>query len=192
MPLPSMGLLLSDKQKTTSLLLKSGAKIDEINTVRKHLSDFKGGRLAEKLHPATVLSLIISDVVGDKLESIAAGPTVPDDTTYGDAYTILQERGLWRAVPSSVRKRIQRGKEGKVPETPKRSSRIFKRVHNVLVGTNKELCQAAAEVLEKRGYHSLIISTRLQGEAREVGKVLASICAVIYDNKLPVAPRAAL
>jgi len=192
MPLPSTGVLLSDKQKTTNLLLKSGAKIDEINAVRKHLSDFKGGRLAEKLHPATVLSLIISDVVGDKLESIASGPTVPDDTTYADAYTILQEHGLWRTVPSSVRKRIQKGKEGKLPDTPKKSSRIFKRVHNVLVGTNEESCQAAAEVLKKRGYHSLILSTRLHGEAREVGKVLASICADIHENQHPVAPRAAL
>jgi len=192
MPLPPKGILLSDKQKTTNLLLKSGAKIDEINAVRKHLSDFKGGRLAEKLHPATILSLIISDVVGDKLESIASGPTVPDDTTYADTYTILQERGLWRTVPNSVRKRIQKGKEGKLLETPKRGSRIFKRVHNVLVGTNEESCQAAAEVLEKRGYHSLILSTRLQGEAREVGKVLASICADIHENQHPVAPRAAV
>jgi len=192
MPLPSTGVLLSDKQKTTSLLLKSGAKIDEINAVRKHLSDFKGGRLAEKLYPATVLSLIISDVVGDKLESIASGPTVPDDTTYADAYTILQERGLWRTVPSSVRNRTQKGKEGKLPETPKRSSRIFKRVHNVLVGTNKESCQAAAEVLERRGHHSLILSTRLQGESRAVGKILAGICVGIREDQLPVAPPAAV
>src|SRR5881397_2347822 len=186
------GVLLSDKQKTTSLLLKSGAKIDEINAVRKHLSDFKGGRLAEKLYPATVLSLIISDVVGDKLEPIASGPTVPDDTTYADACAILQEHGLWRTVPGSVRRRIQKGREGKVPETPKKSSRIFKRVHNVLVGTNEESCQAAAEALEKKGYHSLILSTRLQGEASEVGKVLASICADIHENQHPVAPRAAV
>ena len=191
-PLPSAGVLLSDKQETTSLLLKSGAKIDEINVVRKHLSDFKGGRLAEKLYPATVLSLIISDVVGDKLESIASGPTVPDDTTYADAYTILQERGLWRTVPASVRKRIQKGKEGKLPETPKRSSRIFKRVHNVLVGTNKESCQAAAEALERRGYHSFILSTRIQGESREVGKILAGICISIRENQLPVGPPAAV
>jgi glycerate-2-kinase len=192
MPLPSTRILLSDKQNTTNLLLKSGAKIDEINAVRKHLSDLKGGRLAEELYPATVLSLIISDVVGDKLDSIASGPTVPDDTTYADTFTILQERRLWRSVPSSVRKRIQRGKEGKLPETPKRGSRIFKRVHNVLVGTNKESCQAAAKVLEKRGYHSLILSTRLQGEAREVGKKLAGICISIRENQLPVAPPAAV
>ncbi len=192
MPLPSTGILLSDKQKTANLLLKSGAKIDEINAVRKHVSDFKGGRLAEKFHAATVLSLIISDVVGDKPQSIASGPTVPDDTTYADAYTILQERRLWLKVPSSVRHRIQKGKEGKVPETPKRNSRIFKRVHNVLIGTNKESCQAAAEALEKRGYHSLILSTRLQGEAREVGKVLAGICIGIQENQLPVPPPAAL
>src|SRR5437667_12864818 len=119
MPLPSMGLRLLDKQKTTNLLLKSGAKIDEINVVRKHLSDFKGGRLAEKLHPATVLSLIISDVVGDTLESITSGPTVPDDTTYAEACTILRGHGLWRTVPSSVRKGIQKGREGKLPETSK-------------------------------------------------------------------------
>ena len=192
MPLPSPGLLLSDKQKTTNLLLKSGAKIDEINAVRKHLSDFKGGRLAEKLYPATVLSLIISDVVGDKLQSIASGPTVPDDTTYAGAYTILEEHGLWRKVPSSIRKHIQKGKEGKLPETPKRSSRIFKRVHNVLVGTNKESCQAAAEVVENRGYHSMILSTRLHGESREVGKTLAGICIGIREYQLPVAPPAAL
>ena len=192
MSLPSTGLQLSDKQKTTNLLLKSGAKIDEINAVRKHLSEFKGGRLAEKVYPATVLSLIISDVVGDKLESIASGPTVPDDTTYADAYTILEEHGLWRTVPSSVRNRIQKGQEGKLPETPKRSSRIFKRVHNVLVGTNKGSCQAAAEVLERRGYHSLILSTRLQGEAREVGKILAGICIGIRENQLAVAPPAAV
>src|SRR2546428_2121204 len=192
MPLPPKGMLLSDKQKTTNLLLESGAKIDEINAVRKHLSDFKGGRLTEKLHPATVLSLIISDVVGDKLESIGSGPTVPDDTTYADAYTTLQEHGLWRTVPSSVRKRIQKGKEGKLPETPKRSSRMFKRVHNILIGTNEESCQAAAELLEKRGYHSLILSTRLQGEAREVGKGLASISADIHEKQHPVSPRVAV
>ena len=192
MPLPSTGIPLSDKQKTTNLLLKSGAKIDEINAVRKHLSDFKGGRLAEKLYSATVISLIISDVVGDNLESIGSGPTVPDDTTYSDAYKILQEHGLWRTVPTSVRKRIQKGKEDKLPETPKRNSPIFKRVHNVLVGTNKESCRAAAEVLEKRGYHSLILSTRLQGEAKEVGKILAGICIGIRENQLPIVPPAAI
>src|SRR5207244_7494002 len=126
--------------------------------------------------PSTVLSLIISDDAEDKLQSIASGPTVPDDTTYADAYTILQEHGLWRTVPSSVRKRIQKGKEGKLPETPKRSSRIFKRVHNVLVGTNEESCQAAAEVLEERGYRSWILATSIEGEAGEVGRVWARTC----------------
>ncbi len=150
MPLPSTGLQLSDKQKTTNLLLRSGAKIDEINAVRKHLSDFKGGRLAEKLHPATVLSLVISDVVGDKLESIASGPTVPDDTTYADAYKILQERGLWRTVPGSVRKRIQKGKEGKLPETPKKGSKGRG-------GRNQELVLSAASSI--RGNPAILISS---------------------------------
>src|SRR5207249_376053 len=96
-----------------------------------------------KFNPASHPIPSDDGVGGDKLESIASGPTVPDDTTYADAYTILQEHGLWRTVPSSVRKRIQKGKEGKLSETPKRSSRILKRVHNVLVGTNEESCQAA-------------------------------------------------
>jgi glycerate-2-kinase len=104
----------------------------------------------------------------------------------------LQEHGLWGKVPSSVRKRIQKGREGKVPETPKKGSKIFKRVNNVLVGTNKESCEAAAEVLEERGYHSLILSTRLQGESREVGKILAGICVSIRESHLPVAPPAAV
>jgi glycerate 2-kinase len=192
MPLPSKGLSLSDKQKTTQLLLTSGARIDEINAVRKHLSDFKGGRLAEKLYPATVVSLIISDVVGDRLDSIASGPTVPDSTTYSDAYNVLNERGLWHKIPRSVRNHIMEGKKGRFPETPKEGSKIFKRVHNFLIGTNKESCRAAARVLERRGYRTLILSTRIQGEAREVGKVVSSIASSINENQLPINPPAAI
>ncbi|TMI06533.1 glycerate kinase [Candidatus Bathyarchaeota archaeon] len=192
MPLPFPGLRLSDKQKTTRLLLKSGASIDEINAVRKHLSEIKGGQLAEKLYPAMVVSLIISDVVGDKLESIASGPTVPDDTTYSDAYNVLKRRGLWPRVPKSVRNHIQKGKERRSPETPKEKSWVFKRVHNILIGTNKESCKAATRALAKRGYHALILSTRLQGEAKEAGKVLSSIVSEIRENRHPIAPPAAI
>ncbi|HWY28643.1 MAG TPA: glycerate kinase [Candidatus Sulfotelmatobacter sp.] len=192
MPLPSKGLNLSDKQKTTQLLLTSGARIDEINAVRKHLSDFKGGRLAEKLYPATVVSLIISDVVGDRLDSIASGPTVPDSTTYSDAYNILNERGLWYKVPGSVRDHIGKGRSGRLTETPKEGSRIFKRVNNFLTGTNVESCKAAARVLERRGYRPLILSTRIQGEAREVGKVVSSIVSDIRENHRPIGSPAAI
>ena len=192
MPLPSKGLGLTDKQKTTQLLLKSGARIDEINAVRKHLSDIKGGRLAEKLYPAMVVSLIISDVVGDRLDSIASGPTVPDSTSYSDAYNVLNERGLWHRIPGSVRNHIKEGKEGRLPDTPKEGSKIFKRVHNVLVGTNMESCKAAARVLRTRGYRTLILSTRIRGEASEVGKVISGIASDIRENQLPINPPAAI
>jgi glycerate 2-kinase len=192
MPLPSKGLSLSDKQKTTQLLLKSGARIDEINAVRKHLSEIKGGRLAEKLYPATVVSLIISDVVGDRLDSIASGPTAPDGTTYSDAYNVLNERGLWHKIPRSARNLISKGREGRLPETPKEGSKIFKRVHNFLIGTNMESCKAAARVLKRRGYRTLILSTKIQGEASEVGKVLSGIASDIHERQLPISPPAAI
>lgn len=192
MPLPWNGVRLSDKQKTTDLLLKSGAGIDEINSVRKHVSEIKGGRLAEKLYPAVVVSLIISDVVGDKLGFIASGPTVPDDTTYSDAYNVLKRRELWGKVPDSVRRSIMNGKEGRLPETPKGHSRVFKRVHNILIGNNRNSCEAAAKVLRRRGYRTLILSTRIQGEAKEVGKVLSSIVSSIRETHLPARPPAAL
>jgi glycerate 2-kinase len=192
MPLPSKGLRLSDKQKTTQLLLKSGARIDEINAVRKHLSEIKGGRLAEKLYPAMVVSLIISDVVGDRLDSIASGPTVPDGTTYSDAYRVLNERGLWHKISRSVRSHFTEGREGRSAETPKEGSRIFKRVHNFLIGTNTDSCKAAGRALERRGYRTLILSTRIQGEAKEVAKVMSSIVSDIRENQLPIHSPAAI
>ena len=192
MPLPSHGLTLSEKQKTTKLLLKSGARIDEINTVRKHLSEIKGGRLAEKLYPAEVVSLIISDVVGDKLEFIASGPTVPDDTTYSDAYNVLKRHGLWRKVPDSVRNRIQQGMEGRSSETPKAGSQVFNRVHNLIIANNKQSCRAAARVLLERGYHTVVLSSPLQGEARKAGRELSKMVSDIRENQAPVTPPAAI
>lgn len=179
LPLPKKPLTLADIQNTTNLLLRSGAEINEINTIRKHLSSVKGGRLAEKLFPATVLSLIISDVVGDKLDAIASGPTAPDPTTYSDALQILQKYNLWERVSKRVREEINAGahKSGKsgVLETPKPSSKIFKRVHNVLVGTNLNSCIAASECLKDLGYHTIVLSTHVQGEAKEIGKLYSGI-----------------
>jgi glycerate 2-kinase len=192
MPIPTTGITLSDKQKATELLLTSGANIHEANTVRKHLSGIKGGRLAEKLYPATVLSLIISDVVGDELESIASGPTVPDRTTYQDAYKVLQRHRLWAEVPKTVRDHISKGMKSKLPETPKPGSTVFKRVHNFLVGSNKHACEAAAKALRKRGYETLVLSTRIQGESKEVGKILSGLASDIRENQIPIAPPAAI
>ena len=192
MPFPASGITLSNKRKTTELLLTSGANIHETNTVRKHLSGIKGGRLAEKLHPATILSLIISDVVGDELESIASGPTVPDNTTYRDAFEVLEKRGLLSKVPTAVRDHISKGISGEMPETPKPGSPIFKRVHNFLVGSNKQSCGAAARALRQRGYRTLAMSTTIQGESREVGKTISGMARDIRESQIPIAPPAAI
>ena len=192
MPLPASRITLSNKRKTTELLLRSGANIHETNTVRKHLSGFKGGRLAEKLSPATVLSLIISDVVGDELESIASGPTVPDSTTYRNAFEVLERHGLLSKVPTSVRDHISNGISGDVAETPKPGSSVFNRVHNVLVGSNKQSCGAAARVLRKKGYRTLVLSTRIQGESREAGNTLSGQASDIRESQIPIAPPAAI
>src|SRR5437660_12113083 len=125
MHLPVERIKLGDEAKITSLLLRSGAGIEEINTVRKHLSQVKGGRLAERLYPATVLTLIISDVVGDKIDSIASGPTAPDPTTYRDVELVLKKYDLWFQIPKNARRIITRGLSGSIPETPKRKSRVF-------------------------------------------------------------------
>lgn len=171
MPMPIKGLRLSDEITATRLLLKSGAPIEEINCVRKHLSAIKGGRLAEKLYPARVISLIISDVVGDRLDEIASGPTVPDPTTYGDVARILKDHEIWKKLPRRVRDLVEQAKI----DTPKPGSRIFNGVSNVLIGTNEQSCLAAMHSLKKSGYDARILSTHVQGEAREVGKLYASI-----------------
>src|SRR6267143_1382240 len=152
MPLTAQGMSLKDEARVTALLLKSGANIEEINTVRKHLSQVKGGRLAARLYPATVLGLIISDVVGDKTDAIASGPTAPDPTTYHDAKQVLQTYHLWPRVPNRVRKVITDGLAESIPDTPKKENKAFKQVHNLIVGSNRESCFAAAEAMTKAGY----------------------------------------
>ncbi len=192
MPLPAKGISLSDERYVTSLLLKSGASIQEINTVRKHLSQIKGGRLAEKLYPATVLSLIISDVVGDKLDAIASGPTAPDPTTFRDAKNVLFKYDLWSSIPASARKVIDAGLTGYIADTAKKADRAFRFVHNLIVGSNRESCIAAAAAMGKAGYATQILSTQITGEAREVGRILGSIIADVRDRGLPITPPAAL
>ena len=187
MPLPLAGLKLSDDQKITGMLLKSGAPINEINVVRKHLSGIKGGRLAEILFPARVLTLIISDVVGDPLDAIASGPTVPDPTTYSDAKRILLKHGLWNRIPKKVKTIIERGIAEPSKETPKANSSIFKRVSNVLVGTNMKSCASAAECLRSAGYKTRILSTHVQGEAKEIGKFYAGILSDMKQEHSPSA-----
>ena len=137
MPLPREGISLEDKQAITSALLKSGAAITEINAVRKHLSAFKGGWLAKKAYPATLLNLVLSDVMGDPLDSIASGPTVPDKSTFSDAKKILEKYGLWTKVPVSIRKIFSEGERGLLQETPKPDDIVFEKVHSLVIGNNR-------------------------------------------------------
>ena len=193
MPLPISGLTLAGEQEVTSLLLKAGSEIHDLNVVRKHLSGVKGGRLAERLQPATVLSLIISDVVGDDISSIASGPTVPDNSTFEDAMRIVKERyGIWGHMPKAARKIIEDGVAGRIEETPKPGSEIFDLVHNVLLASNKISCIAAENSLRVSGYRTMIFTTQIQGEASQVGGLLASIARDVGKNGFPLKPPAAV
>jgi glycerate 2-kinase len=169
MEVPVAGVTLGQLKYVTKLLLRSGAGIQEINTVRKHLSQVKGGRLAEKLFPATVLTFLISDVVGDRVDTIASGPTTYDATTFKDARTVLERRGIWQKIHVDVRHVINDGVGGLLKETPKKGSPVFAKTALEIVGTNRASCRAAADVLRARGYQTKIMSTSLEGEARQVG-----------------------
>lgn len=162
---------LNDLQKTTDFLLKSGANINEINTIRKHLSFVKGGQLAVSVK-CTVISFIVSDIIGDPIEFIASGPTYPDSTTYSDAKKILKKYDLWRELPSPVKILIEEGIQSKIPETPKRNNPVFNNVFNYIVANNKIACNAAKDKAEELGYKTMLLTTCLDGEAKNVGKYL--------------------
>ncbi len=180
--LPEEGISLEDKIRTNELLLKSGARIYEINTVRKHISAVKGGKLAKRVR-GTVISLILSDVVGDRLEAIASGPTVKDPTTFQDAYRILDLYGVWEKLPESVKKHIERGLSGKAEETLKED---LPNVRNFIVGSGRVACEAAKKKAEELGYNAEILTTTLEGEAREVALAIGSIVQEIARNDRPL------
>ena len=186
MPLPRGEITLADKRKITEDLLKCGATINEINTVRKRISEFKGGWLAKKAFPATVLNLILSDVLGDPLDFIASGPTVPDSTTFSDAIKVLKKYGLWEKAPKSVRKVLLDGERGIIPETPKAKDEVFKRVFNVVIGNNRHSSMAAREALKPEGLNTILLTALLEGEARHVGAVLASVAREVTASGNPV------
>jgi glycerate-2-kinase len=186
MPLPQEGLSLEDKKAVTTALLKSGAAINEVNTVRKHLSAFKGGWLAKKAYPATVLNLILSDVMGDPLDSIASGPTVPDPSTFADAKKVLEKYGLWKTAPSSVRKILSDGAEGRLAETPKPGDSTFEKVSSVIVGNNRVASQAAVDYLEREDLNTLLLTDFLEGEARQAGTALGRFACEIAASGKPL------
>jgi hydroxypyruvate reductase len=165
---PTDGLSLEDKQKTTQVLLSCGAKIQEINAIRKHISKVKGGRLAEVARPATVLCLILSDVIGDPVEHIGSGPTAPDSTTFSDCLSVIDRYGIVTMIPQPVKMLLEKGAAGDIRETPKAGAPVFDKVQNFLVGNNRSALSAAKERAEALGYQTLTLSSSIEGEARKV------------------------
>lgn len=184
--LPADGTSLDELRETTQLLLKSGASIQEVNAVRKHLSKIKGGQLAKAAHPARVITLVISDVVGDRLDTIASGPTYPDSTTYSDALAVVEKYGLAEKAPSNILKRLKLGAEGKLPETPKPGERYFLKAFHEIIASNADAVRAAVEVGKSHGFNVSVLTTTMQGEAREVGVHLADVAKDVIEKGKPV------
>ena len=192
LPAPSPPINLDEKQESTRLLLECGATINEINTIRKHLSRSKGGWLAKAAYPATLVSLILSDVIGDPLDVIASGPTVPDESTYTDCIEIIERYDLISRLPKSVSEYFRQGTAGMLPETPKVGDPAFSKVQNLIVGNNRGALLAAKEQAISLGYNTLVLSSQIEGEAREVAQVFAAIGKEIRQAGLPISPPACL
>ena len=182
---PTQHIKLADKQKTTRLLLKSGASINDVNVVRKHLSAIKGGRLAEA-STATMISLLLSDVIRNDVSALGSGPTVPDPSAFQDAHKILESYDLWERTPHAVRIHLQQGIRGKVPETPKPGSRVFRRSYNYILGDNRLAVEGLAKKANALGFQSLILTTSLTGEAREAGKMIGAVAREIHFFGRPI------
>ena len=180
---PAVGLSLEDKQRTTTTLLKSGAKIQEVNAVRKHISQIKGGRLARLAAPAKLVTLVLSDVVNDSLEAIASGPTVPDSSTYGDCLRIIKHYGVERLIPAIVVNFLERGANGQIAETPKPGDDIFQDAQSIVVGSNRTALAAARHRAEALGYQARILSTEVEGESRIVAKAHSAFVKQLVRTK---------
>ena len=181
---PAEGITLGDKQVTTDLLLKSGASIEELNGVRKHLSRVKGGRLASIAYPATVITLILSDVIGDRLDVIASGPTVPDRSTFMDAVKVIEKYNLVKKLPNKVLSILLDGIAGKLPDTPKAGEDCYKKGSAVIVGSLRQAINAARNAANKLGFDTEIVTDKLQGEAREAAVYLADLAKMVRSSRM--------
>jgi len=168
--LPAEGISLDDKKAVTRALLKAGATIRELNVVRKHLSGVKGGRLAQAAALATVVNLVLSDVNGDDLETIASGPTHWDSSTFADARDVLARYRLWEGSPDAVRMLIEAGLRGEAPETPKSGDQAFARVHTFVIGNNLTALRGARREAERLGFEPFILTSSDEGEARQAAR----------------------
>lgn len=185
LPAPVLDVTLTDKQRTTQLLLRCGATIKEINIVRKHLSLIKGGWLAASTH-AKIITLVLSDVIGDDLGSIGSGPTAADPSTFADAVAVLKRYRIWATAPSAVRRYMQRGQKGAVPETLKPGSPRGRSVHHHIIGSNHIMLEAVAHTARQAGFLTNFISTPITGEARVASKQLVDLYKGIRTGRGPV------
>lgn len=191
LPQPTGDIRIEEKQEMTRRLLACGASIDEINAVRKHLSASKGGQMARAAFPATVVNLMLSDVVGDKMDVIASGPFVPDTSRFQDVQEIFQRYDL-KDIPEAIRRHVRAGSEGHIPETPKKGDPVFERVHNIIVGSNILALEAAREKAGELGYKTLIVSSMVEGETREVARVHTAMAKEALKTGNPVSPPACI
>ncbi|MCD4715392.1 MAG: glycerate kinase [Desulfobacterales bacterium] len=191
LPKPAGKIILSEKQELTRSLLKCGASIDEINAVRKHISSSKGGQMARTAHPATTVNLMLSDVVGDNMDVIASGPFVPDTSTYKDVWGIFRKYDL-EGIPQAIHDHLTAGAEGRIPETPKAGEPIFEKVFNFIVGSNILALKSAKKKAEDLGYRTLILSSMVEGETKEVARVHSAVAREIVKTGRPISPPACI
>ena len=192
LPQPAGKITLLEKQEVTHSLLSCGASIDEINAVRKHISSSKGGQMARAGFPATIVNLMLSDVVGDKANVIASGPFVPDASTFEEAWEILKKYSLLKDIPTSIREHLKGGVEGHIPETPKANHPIFDRVFSLIVGSNIVALEAAKKKAQDLGYRTLILSSMVEGETKDVALVHSAIAKEIVKTGQPISPPACI
>jgi hydroxypyruvate reductase len=188
--LPAAGLTLDDLRALTAALLRAGATIGELNTLRKHCTRLTGGQLARLAAPARVTTLIISDVVGSPLDVIASGPTTPDSTTFADAWAIVERYDLEAMLPAAVIAHLQRGLDGTVAETPKPDQALWAHVGNMVVAGNATAAETAVTAARARGFNAMLLTTFLEGEAREVGRVAAAVARELAERGAPLDPPA--
>ena len=186
LPFPADGIELKEKQEMTQLLLDCGADIKEINTIRKHISRMKGGWLTRWAYPSTVIGFILSDVVGDQLDVIGSGPTVPDPSTFEEAWEILKKYDLLNEIAPPIQKHLILGKEGKVEETPKPGDVVFERVYNSLIGSNILALRAAEKEATSLGLNTLILSSSIEGETREASRFHTAIAKEVISSGNPI------
>ncbi|MFP3295366.1 MAG: glycerate kinase [Caldisphaera sp.] len=189
---PLGNITLDDLKELNKILLNSGASISEINTVRKHISQIKGGRLAALVYPKKAYGLYASDVPGDIIDQIASGPTVPDTTTFNDAFNVITNYNLKDFIPKSVLNVLIDGINGKIKETPKPNDKVFKKIKNKIIAKNVLILKHVSKLMRSKGYKTIILTSRIEGESKDIGYALASITLDSLNKGIPYRPPIAL